>query len=239
MHFFLCLFLGHLLGDFPLQTDAVYRLKTANGRGVFLHAGIVTAVTLALVFPYGFKAALGVLTVGVLHGAVDALKLSWQRAEPRHAHALFWLDQTVHVGLLLLLAAVLGFPRPETCQVKWLPAWYWEPAVLGTAAAFLIAAFFGAIWVQTAAAACCLPGDRQREVWLTQEEKWTGIIERTMIAAGVGGGWAAFWLGGLALGIGIYAWRWRNWMSFRFWAARSLLGWMLAAAMGLAVRFII
>lgn len=237
MHFFLCLLLGHLLGDFPLQTDAVYRLKAANTVGIILHAGVVTVVTILLVIPYGWKAVAGVVVLGVLHGVVDRVKMYWQDRAPRRAHTLFWVDQGVHVALLLLLAVVLGFPAGGEKAIGWLPAWYWEPAILGIIVAYLVTAFLGAIWLQTAAFAYCHPGDRRQSIWLTREEKWVGIIERLLITTGVWWGWMSLWLGGIVLATGVYMLRWQKWMSLRFWGIKALLGWVLAVGVGVILRF--
>lgn len=93
------LLLGHVLGDFVLQTDAMVARK-AEPRILLLHVGIVAAVTwLAL----GFALAPWLIAlIAVSHVAVDAAKLRWGGPGFRP----FALDQAAHVGVIALGAAL-------------------------------------------------------------------------------------------------------------------------------------
>ena len=70
MNLFLILLLGHLLGDFLLQTNWIYRFKTQSWVGIALHTGIHIVVTLLLVKNW-VEAWPLILLLGVIHFCID------------------------------------------------------------------------------------------------------------------------------------------------------------------------
>lgn len=113
---FFRLLLGHLVGDFVLQFDAVYRLKARGAAGLAAHTAIVLVSTAVVAGPYlnGYVAAL-LVGAGVAHYLLDHLK----NTSPRYPPALpgFLVDQAAHVVVLLVVAAAAGSAaRPA-------PAW--------------------------------------------------------------------------------------------------------------------
>lgn len=99
------LLVGHLVGDFLLQPDAmVCRKKSA---AVLLgHGAIVTAATAVVIggFPPGLLAA-----VLVSHLLIDAIKVRWGGPGP----TTFVVDQAAHLLGLCLLAAVFSGAAAE------------------------------------------------------------------------------------------------------------------------------
>jgi hypothetical protein len=95
------LLLGHLIADFPLQANWVYRLKNRHWAGVLLHAAIHCLVTGVLI-----KDSLTywpmLVVLGSTHFATDWLKL---RIRFKFQSVGFVLDQIAHVLVLLLLVA--------------------------------------------------------------------------------------------------------------------------------------
>lgn len=100
MNLFLTLLLAHLIADFPLQTDWIFRIKVKHGWGILLHAAIHSLVTAALIQnPLKFWPVLAVLWLA--HAAVDWLKLYIQHATLTPG---FLLDQLAHILTLVVIA---------------------------------------------------------------------------------------------------------------------------------------
>ncbi len=101
---FLSLVVGHLIADFPLQTDTVYRLRQRGWWGIALHAGIHTVVAAALVHGLIRRWWL-LLGLGLMHAFIDGLKPRLRFAKPG---VTFLVDQGMH---LASLGAVAWFAR--------------------------------------------------------------------------------------------------------------------------------
>jgi hypothetical protein len=114
------LLLGHLLGDFPLQTNKVFKLKTQGNLGLSLHVAIHMAVTALLIHePWQYWPLL--LLLGVAHFTTDWIKLHFPG---KNQAAGFVLDQLVHYITILLI----GFWVPDLPAV--LPTWIMIPAIV-------------------------------------------------------------------------------------------------------------
>lgn len=100
MNLIAALLLSHLVADFPLQTNQIYRLKNESWLGIVLHAAIHVLVAAVLI-----KQPLAVwpmlVWLGVLHFFVDLVKL---RAPIRSPSVGFLLDQGAHLVVLWFLA---------------------------------------------------------------------------------------------------------------------------------------
>ncbi len=94
------LLLGHLIGDFPLQTDWVYKFKTRCSAGVAFHAAIHVVVT-ALLIQDPLRHWPLLCTLGLIHFATDWIKV---RFPTRPQTPGFLIDQAVHLGAILLIA---------------------------------------------------------------------------------------------------------------------------------------
>lgn len=99
------LLLAHLLGDFFLQPNSwVVEKETKKLRSlklylhVLIHTGLIFLVFLSF---HIWKIA---LAVGLLHGVIDALKLSFQKKSRR---MWFFTDQLLHI--LVILACWLSY----------------------------------------------------------------------------------------------------------------------------------
>lgn len=99
---FAILLLGHLLADFPLQTNWVMRHKLEHRWGVLLHASIHGAVTATLL--NSWRASLPLLvTLVLIHFSIDWLKL---HLPSKTATRGFLLDQLAHLVVLGMLAII-------------------------------------------------------------------------------------------------------------------------------------
>ncbi len=112
---------AHLMGDYPLQTAGLLRIKHTF-RGLALHVAVHLALLLLLagpaldvVWPY-------TLLLAAIHMAIDAGKnwLNEWRTEWRIAGYL--LDQVVHLSSLILVSylASLAGPGPTLLPSFWL-----------------------------------------------------------------------------------------------------------------------
>lgn len=133
MTVFATLMLAHLLADFPLQTNQIFKWKVASSWGVALHVAIHVVVT--AVFVTNLPQYWPVLVfLGVTHFLTDWLKL---RVPARYQTPGFILDQLAH-GLTL---GVIAFTVPSLPVL--LPAWVLYPALV---LAFIPALLMG-LWV--------------------------------------------------------------------------------------------
>ncbi|MBV7338501.1 DUF3307 domain-containing protein [Chloroflexi bacterium TSY] len=73
---FATLLLAHLLADFPLQTNAVARLKMKGGWGLAPHILIHVAV-LALLLQDPIRQGTLLLVLGCTHWLIDWIKVSY------------------------------------------------------------------------------------------------------------------------------------------------------------------
>lgn len=94
------LLLSHLVGDFPLQTNWIYKFKNESWLGIALHATI-HVILAALLVEHPFTVWPLFVTLGVLHFLIDLIKLH----VPTQRQALgFLLDQAAHILVILWLA---------------------------------------------------------------------------------------------------------------------------------------
>ncbi|MGB9722854.1 MAG: DUF3307 domain-containing protein [Chloroflexia bacterium] len=119
--------MGHLVGDFVLQTVDLVRLKVLSWKGLLLHAAIVTGST--ALFLWETLPAWGpwLIPLFLTHLLTDWGKIALGRRWPQRQLSTFFLDQAVHLGVLALfiflgsggrwpyttLAEAVGAPSPQ------------------------------------------------------------------------------------------------------------------------------
>lgn len=130
---FLVLLLAHLLADFPLQTNRIFRLKLSGNAGLALHVLIHVAMAALLLQQPGQHLAL-LLALGVAHFATDWIKVRFP-GEPQWPG--FVLDQLAHLAAITILA----WWRPGVTAV--LPLWLMLPLILFV----LLPALLMLLWV--------------------------------------------------------------------------------------------
>lgn len=117
---FLALLLAHLLADFPLQTNRIFRLKIAGNLGLIIHVLIHLIVAAVLLWQPGQYLDL-LLVLGLAHFMTDWIKVRFP-GNPQWPG--FVLDQLAHVAAI----ALLSFWWPEVTAV--LPLWIMLPLIL-------------------------------------------------------------------------------------------------------------
>lgn len=97
------LILAHLIGDFFLQPQQWVKDKEKNklkSVWLYVHAGIHIALMFILLWDLSYT--IMILCIGVLHLAIDALKLILQRK--KNKRILFLVDQILHFVSIFVLA---------------------------------------------------------------------------------------------------------------------------------------
>ena len=107
------LLFAHLIADFPLQTNWVFRFKLESWLGVVLHSAIHVVVTAFLLvrWPQVWPV---LLILGILHFICD-----WLKTRPFCDSGVsgFLIDQLAHVTILSVLAIFIP------ADAIWLPTW--------------------------------------------------------------------------------------------------------------------
>lgn len=104
--FFWSLLLAHVIADFPLQTDAIYRLKTRYSWGVLPHVLICTLINILVLYPYLNEPTVwsAIVVLGLIHTILDRTKISVSEKISRDSFFHFFLDQVLHVLSVWLVA---------------------------------------------------------------------------------------------------------------------------------------
>lgn len=125
------LLLAHFLGDFPLQPMWLVRSKERIW-GLVLHATIHFLVALLLVGPARTQVWPTVLALSVFHFTVDVIK--YRLGIKRHLWSAvsYFVDQTVHVLSLVVVAGWIGSIAPGASGL-------FTPAIAIYACGYLIA----------------------------------------------------------------------------------------------------
>jgi hypothetical protein len=114
---FAALYLAHLIADFPLQTNRIYKLKNESNQGILLHVTIHLLVASILI-----EDALShwplFLVLGAAHFLIDWTKIRY----PAHRQTPgFILDQFAHLLTIVLIAAW----QPDVLAVLPVPVMWW------------------------------------------------------------------------------------------------------------------
>ncbi|KJS85813.1 MAG: hypothetical protein JM58_07715 [Peptococcaceae bacterium BICA1-8] len=103
---FLISVLGHLLGDFVLQTEKIAEQKSSSKKALLIHGGIITLVQVFLLSFYGILGIWVGLVSGFLHLGVDLLKTYISKGKLLSEFFLYIIDQFVHLLILLLVILI-------------------------------------------------------------------------------------------------------------------------------------
>lgn len=112
---FFRLLVGHLVGDFVLQTIELVRYKASSWKGLLLHTGIVSASTALFLWSDLPEWWPWLLFLTLLHFLTDWGKVALTRRFPQPVLSLFLLDQSLHVGAIVgaVVLAGRGWPYPS------------------------------------------------------------------------------------------------------------------------------
>ncbi len=134
------LVVGHVLGDFLLQTRWMARQKERHWGVLFLHAALVLVAHAAVLWPFlSGRLVVGLLGLSVLHLVFDAARA---RAFGPWGASLgaFFVDQILHLGAVFVLWRLVvnwtgGVAAEWSPSVAWL-TWYARWSVVAAAYVF-------------------------------------------------------------------------------------------------------
>ncbi len=184
MFLFLKLLLAHLIADFILQFEELYRLKVKSRWGHFFHGLIHFLCSLLLVSPYWDLPFIWIFVtaISVIHYYQDLLKYSLQEKHPKQIFWCFTVDQIFHV---LFIASIMlfpisseerGFPSSSTLNLL-----YSGNPVTLYAIAYITAIFKGCYFLH-ALRRSFLKKTRP-DHFITSLEVWHGIAERGFVVS--------------------------------------------------------
>ena len=185
MFIFYKLVLGHLIADFFLQFEELYRLKLRSQLGHFAHVLIHFCTCLLLVFPDLDKPFIWIFVgiISLIHFFQDGLKYSLQEKHPRAAFPIFILDQILHIlflaGILLFPVSKLkaGFPDMPVLNVLYLEENWTKLAIV------LLVTTLGGSYLLHNFRRGYFPSSSRPEHGITTFEILHGGLERTLITA--------------------------------------------------------
>ncbi len=118
--------LAHLLGDFVFQPNALIKKKYKTVFGTFEHVVVIFIFTTLMLLPYWNQlwAWISLAILFLVHFTQDAIKVECdKKAKPKDRPFLFFLDQVLHVSLILVLAT--GFKTLEPMALPGALQWFY------------------------------------------------------------------------------------------------------------------
>ncbi len=108
--FFWILFLAHVIGDFPLQTDSIYQLKKKSFWGVLPHSFICTVMNILVLLAFLAKGQtwIAILFLSVIHTLLDRSKIVISDKFAGESLFHFLLDQGLHIFSIWIAATWLS-----------------------------------------------------------------------------------------------------------------------------------
>lgn len=223
--------LGHLIGDFVLQTNRIAGNKILYRRWNILHALVVTLCTLFFALPAGGVVIALVLLNGGVHFFIDHYKPRLVKRFGIPEIAGFVLDQALHV---LLLAGISCF---AVSGAKW--QWLGD----GTIKVLFVLVFITSFCAVFNQLILGMVFPRMNSRFFEDGEKVTGIITRLYIAISLFLSYvlSPFFLLPLALFPVAFLlqnrFKWLSWMSTGHLAIKLLLDVLMALA-GVCIIFL-
>ncbi|MFA6600347.1 MAG: DUF3307 domain-containing protein [Candidatus Omnitrophota bacterium] len=235
MPLFLKLYLAHLIADFVLQFDELYRLKVRSRWGHILHVFIHFLISCALAAPYlGYRSVeLFIVSVTLIHYIQDHIKYRAQK--DRHKmFAAFVIDQILH---LLVISTVFVLPESRLTlgipEHAFLDALYRNPYWTKLSILFILATFGGSYLLHAFKRAYF--ENTRPDYGITRLEMSHDLVERSVVAFGILAAPNALWLSALPL-VGVLRLPFlqtRNWTDFILSLTyAAFLGWIFKIFLG-------
>ena len=105
MFLFYRLLLAHIIADFFLQTDQIFKIKMNTKWGVIPHTIIVLIFSIFFAFPYlkSPKVIVILLIIFISHTIIDKLKMEYSKRTNNQSLKIFLIDQVLHISIIALL----------------------------------------------------------------------------------------------------------------------------------------
>ena len=143
---FWLLIFAHIVSDFPLQTDKVYRIKKSYKWGVLLHVSICTIVNIIVLIPLlGYwQAWVTIAILFVVHALLDKSKIIITGKILSDGFLYFLADQIMHVFTIWLASSIIFNLGQLTQSNAFFPGFYNNPALIIIFSGLLLSVFGGA-----------------------------------------------------------------------------------------------
>jgi len=106
MFLFYRLLLAHIIADFPMQTNQIFKVKTNTEWGVLIHTLIVLLFSILFTFPYleAPKVIIILWVIFLSHTVIDKIKLEYSKKNANQDIKIFLLDQFLHISIIAALS---------------------------------------------------------------------------------------------------------------------------------------
>ncbi len=105
MFLFYRLLLAHIIADFPMQTNQIFKVKANTEWGVLIHTLIVLIFSILFAFPYleDPKVIIILLIIFLSHTVIDKLKMEYSKKTKNQSIRILLLDQALHIAIIAIL----------------------------------------------------------------------------------------------------------------------------------------
>ncbi|MBA7547320.1 hypothetical protein ES705_39734 [subsurface metagenome] len=105
MFLFYRLLLAHIIADFPMQTNQIFKVKANTEWGVLIHTLIVLIFSILFAFPYleDPKVIMILLIIFLSHTVIDKLKMEYSKKTKNQSIRILLLDQALHIAIIAIL----------------------------------------------------------------------------------------------------------------------------------------
>jgi hypothetical protein len=148
MIIFYQLLLAHLIADFPLQFNELFKLKVKSKWGIVLHCVIVGVIAGLFLFPYIFAPQmwLAIIVLTVSHFIIDYVRIDFSSKTQSDNLWMFLLDQFCHIAIVWLVSLMLiSIHSPPLTIPDFIKVIIYNKVLILTASGFIAAGYFGAI----------------------------------------------------------------------------------------------
>lgn len=162
---FYYLLLGHLIGDFVLQTDKIAENKGRYWKWNLLHVLVVTLCTFVFSYPFGILLLVMVFFNGVIHYIMDYYKNGICRILRVSELTGFLIDQSIHIILLYFISQTAVYGNHQLIDL----------ITVRYIIVLLLVTSFSAVFTQFVLAALFPRADKR---FFEKGEKQVGILTR-------------------------------------------------------------
>ncbi|MFC1621470.1 DUF3307 domain-containing protein [Candidatus Omnitrophota bacterium] len=182
MFIFLRLLLAHFIGDFPLQSNKIYKLKYKGLIGVVPHGLIIAGTLILFSWPYLKLPAMWgfVILVSTTHFLVDWIKIASIK-DQKNQKEDFWqylLDQCFHIAIITTIFLFTGLKdlKPPGQATGILAGFYNTDKIIVCVILLIAASYNGNYMIQTFKNTFL-----KTRYNCTLFESWYGMFERAVI----------------------------------------------------------
>lgn len=130
--YFIVFLLGHVLGDFYLQSDKMAKRKDQSIKWVFIHAIVYLITMMFVILPFiSYELVVGVILASTLHFLIDIIKyIFFSLIEYKGKRTIelerdiFFLDQALHFLCLIIVAYLLVCANKFAISFSWIEMFF-------------------------------------------------------------------------------------------------------------------